>query len=199
MAMGLLKRALHLISIVAVFPLAAIYKLTGSRGLFAGQGQLLSLLPGKAGSYLRVAYYSMTLEECNSNGYIGFGSFFAHPDAKMGEGVYIGAYCIIGKALLGDHTTIGSGVHILSGKRQHGFSEIGKPIQEQKGVFERISIGENCWIGDLSVVMASLGRQNVVGAGSVVTKHFGDFEVLAGNPARVIKNLLIENEATGNR
>lgn len=97
---------------------------------------------------------------------------------------------MIGKAVLGEHATIGNGVHILSGKRQHGFNEIGKPIQEQKGVFERITIGENCWIGDLSVIMASLGKQNVVGAGSVVTKASGDFEVLVGNSAGVIKILI---------
>lgn len=67
---------MHIISIAVVFSLSAAYRLTGSRGLFAGQGQLLALFSGKIGSYLRVAYYSMTLEECSSQAYVGFGSFF---------------------------------------------------------------------------------------------------------------------------
>lgn len=170
-------------------PLAVLYKITGSHDLFAGQAQLLSLVPGKTGSYLRVAYYRMTLERCPAGGYIGFGSFFAHPEVELGIGYYIGAYNIIGMASLGNHVTIASHVSILSGKRQHGYKEIGTPIQEQKGVFTKISIGENCWIGNGAIVMADLGIQNVVAAGSVVTEKTGDFEVLGGNPAKVIKNI----------
>lgn len=35
----------------------------------------------------------------------------------------------------------------------------------------------------------SLGDNVVVGAGSVITKSFGDDAIIAGNPARIIKNL----------
>lgn len=187
--MGILKAALRSFSSAIVLPLALLYRVSGSRGLFAGQGQLLSLIPGKLGSYLRVAYYRATLRGCSPDSFIGFGSFFAHPEAEVGRGVYIGAYCVIGMASIGEDATIGSGVHILSGARQHGFKEIGTPIQEQKGEFRKVSIGRNCWIGDRAVIMADIGAQNVIGAGSVVAKKTGDYEVLAGNPARVVKKL----------
>ena len=36
----------------------------------------------------------------------------------------------------------------------------------------------------------TLGKQNVVGAGSIVTKDTGDYLIVAGNPARVIRSLL---------
>lgn len=195
----LVQKIVFALCLAATAPLYLLYRLTRSRSLFAGQGQFLSLVPGKIGSYLRVAYYSKTLERCGTTGYIGFGTFFAHPEVELGAGYYIGSYNIIGMAKIGDHATIASHVSILSGKNQHGYREIGKPIQEQPGVYRRITIGENCWIGNGAVIMDDLGLQNVVAAGSVVTSRTGDFEVLAGNPARVVKTLAANPEESGQR
>ena len=186
---NVLQRAIFGFCLLFISPLFFLYRLTGSRSLFAGQAQALALVPGKFGSYLRVAYYCKTLRRCSKQGYIGFGSFFAHPEAELGICYYIGAYTIIGKALIGDHATIASHVSVLSGKNQHGFMEIGKPIQEQSGFFAEISIGENCWIGNNSVVMADLGRHTVVAAGSVVVSSTQGEEIVAGNPARVVKKI----------
>lgn len=191
----LIKKCLSLFCLTLVMPLVLLYRLTRSEDLFTGQGQGLSLIPGKLGSYMRVAYYQMTLKACPANGYIGFGSFFSHSEVELGAGYYIGAYCIIGMAKIGSHATIGSGVHILSGKHQHEYREIGKPIQEQKRMFKTITIGENCWIGSKAVVMEDLGRQNIVGAGSVVTTYYGDYVILGGNPSRVIGKLSTDTEA----
>lgn len=185
----LVKKVIFTVCLIITAPLYLLFKITGSRSLFAGQGQFLALVPGKTGSYLRVAYYCMTLERCYSQGYIGFGSFFSHPDTEIGIGYYIGAYTIIGKAKIGDHATISSYVSILSGKNQHGYKEIDRPIQEQPGVFRMISIGNNCWIGNGAIVMDDLGVQNVVAAGSVVSQSTGNYVILAGNPAVVLRSL----------
>jgi len=183
-----LKNLLFAVCLLLTAPLYLLFKVTRSKDLFSGQAQLLSLIPGKCGSYLRVAYYHMTLEKCPLDGYIGFGTFFAHPDAEVGKAVYIGSYCIIGMSRIGDHATIASGVSILSGKNQHGYKEIGKPIQEQQGVFKKITIGSNSWIGNGAVIMADLGVQNVVAAGSVVSSATNDYDILSGNPAQLLKN-----------
>jgi len=185
----LIQKMIFAVCIVITAPLFLLYKITRSENLFCGQATLLALIPGKIGSYIRVAYYSMTLERCPRNVYIGFGTFFAHPEVELGAGCYIGAYNIIGMAKIGDHATIASHVSILSGKHQHGYKELGKPIQEQPGVYKKISIGENCWVGNGAVIMDDLGIQNIVAAGSVVTNKTNDYEVLAGNPAKVIKTL----------
>ncbi len=174
---------------LCVWPLAMLVRVAGSESFFVAAGQFLALVPGKIGSYLRVAFYGITLESCARDVYIGFGSYFSHPQARVGHGVYIGAYCIVGMTNIGDQCTIGSGVHILSGKRQHGFREIGKPIQQQPGEFTRVTIGENTWIGNGAIVMADIGRQNVIGAGAVVVKPTEDLKVLAGNPAQVISTI----------
>lgn len=191
---SLVKQALSAFGILVTSPLAFLYRLSGSDSLFVGQGQLLALIPGKIGSYFRVAYYNMTLSKCPREGYIGFGSYFSHPEVELGTGYYIGAYCIIGMAKIGNHATIASGVHILSGKNQHGYKEIGRPIQEQLGAFEEVHVGENCWIGSGAIVMADLGVQNVVAAGSVVAKKTEDHVVLSGNPAIIVKKLEVSSE-----
>lgn len=175
--------------LILVSPLAFLYRATRSSEVFTAAGQVLSLVPGKLGSYLRVAYYSLTLSRCSREGFIGFGSFFSHADVELEQGYFIGGYCIIGKVRMGKGVTIGSHVSILSGKRQHGFEDLDKPIQEQGGVFTQISIGDNCWIGNNAVVMADLGTQCIVGGGSVVTKPQESYCVLAGNPARIIRKL----------
>ena len=55
-------------------------------------------------------------------------------------------------------------------------------------LFGRISLGNNVVIGMNSILLPGSGTGNncVVGAGSVVTKKFGDNLVIAGNPAKVI-------------
>lgn len=193
----IVQQIIFALSLLATSPLWLLYKITGSKDLFAGQGQLLALIPGKIGSYARVAYYNKTLECCPCKGYIGFGTFFAHPEVELGEGYYIGAYNIIGMAKIGAHATIASHISILSGKHQHGYKEIGKPIQEQKGVFRMITIGENCWIGNGAIIMDDLGRQNVVAAGSVIVNKTNDYEILAGNPAKVVKSFCVTDAARG--
>lgn len=54
-----------------------------------------------------------------------------------------------------------------------------------------ITIGDNCWAGGGVTILpgVTLGDNVVIGAGSVVTKSYGDNVVLAGNPARIIKEL----------
>ena len=183
---SMVQRIAYLIATTLTCPLFIPARITGGEGLFCAFGQFLALFPGKTGSYLRVAYYGKTLHHCSKKVSIGFGSFFSHRNAAVEEGVYIGAYCIVGMAKIGKNCTIGSHVSVLSGKRQHGFDQVGVPIQEQGGIFEQVRVGENCWIGERSVIMADLGRQCVVGAGSVVIKSFADLSIVGGNPARIL-------------
>ncbi len=51
------------------------------------------------------------------------------------------------------------------------------------------SIGEDVWIGDGAVIFAgvSIGTGAVIARNAVVTKSVGDYEIVAGNPARCIR------------
>ncbi|UQS82932.1 sugar O-acetyltransferase [Bombilactobacillus folatiphilus] len=59
------------------------------------------------------------------------------------------------------------------------------------GLGRPITIGNNVWIGGSSVILpgVSLGDNVIVGANSTVTKSFGDNVVIAGSPAKIIKQL----------
>ena len=144
------------------------------------------MAPGILGDYLRIAYYRLTLDECALGSRIQFGSFFAHPQAKVGRGVYIGSYCVLGRTEIGDRTQVASGAQILSGKRQHSRDSDGRMQGSDHGEFSTISIGADCWIGAAAVVMADAGTGSTVGAGSVVTKAIPPGTVAVGSPARVI-------------
>lgn len=188
---SMLKKMLQWLGLICAFPFYVLYLLTFKNiFFFVGIGQLLSLIPEKIGSFVRVGYYRMTLESCAASAYIGFGAYFSKVSVEVGEGVYISANCLIGSVKLCDNVGLSPGVQILSGRHQHSISEIGKPFLQQKGgVFKKIIIGENSWVGQNAIIMANVGKQNMIGAGSVVVKDTGDYEVLVGNPAKVISKL----------
>lgn len=187
----ILKHIVNMLFMVSSSPLVLIFlscALFGNRdGIFWSLSQFLSLFPGKTGSYLRKGFYRLTMTRCPSDCAIMFGTIFSQVDTEIGKGVYIGPQCNIGSSRIGDFCTIGSGVHILSGKKQHCFDDLDTPIREQGGNLEKITIGEDSWIGNCDIIMANVGIKCVVGAGSVVTKDVADFSVVAGNPARLIK------------
>jgi acetyltransferase-like isoleucine patch superfamily enzyme len=50
-------------------------------------------------------------------------------------------------------------------------------------------IGDDCWIGANSVIVAGvhIGTGSIVGAGSIVTHDVPAYSVAVGNPAKVVK------------
>jgi len=90
----------------------------------------------------------------------------------------------IGRIEIGDYTQIGPGVAIISGN--HDTSNLRSHIED------KVVIGRSCWLGANSVVLPGvhLGDHTIVGAGAVVTKSFPEGRVvIAGNPAKPVKNL----------
>lgn len=173
--------------ILVMLPAGVLSAFGRFRGMFEFFSRLFSFVPGIIGDYARRAYYVMTLQSCSMRCCISFGTFFAHREAVVEEGVYIGAYCIIGRAHIGAKTQIASNVHVLSGGHQHTRDELGNITGSEEGSFDEITIGPNCWIGTSAIVMADVGEGSTIGAGSVVTKEIPPKVVAVGNPARVIK------------
>lgn len=199
----LAKRTAKSLSLILTLPLYLAFRASSltSGGCFASFSQGLSLIPGKAGVYLRASFYHLACPETSDEIFVGFLTILSHQNTSIARGVYIGPQCNIGMCSIGENSLVGSGVHILSGSRQHRFNNPDVPIQEQGGTFEKIQIGADCWIGNQAVVMAQTPDKTIIAAGSVVTKPMESGDIVAGNPARVVRNRFVEssgaNEAAG--
>ena len=101
-------------------------------------------------------------------------------------GVYINAN---NGVYIGDYTNLGPNVGIVSSN--HDFVN-----NDQYVAAAPIHIGRYCWLGMGAVVLPGvrLGDFTIVGANAVVTRSFEEgYCVLAGNPARVIRQLSKED------
>jgi len=175
--------------IVAAFPLAAVSGFGRLEPVFYFGAQWCALLPGWPGDCFRAAFYRLTLKSCAADTRIQFGSFFAHPHAVMGRGVYIGCHCVMGRADIGDRTQIASGVQIISGRKQHGRASDGRILGAEHDNFETIAVGADCWIGAGAILMADVGARTTIGAGSVVAYPIPSDCIAVGNPAKVVRRL----------
>jgi acetyltransferase-like isoleucine patch superfamily enzyme len=179
------------LAMLLVLPAVLLYALgcavLGSERAFPGWSQLFGLIPGLTGVLLRRAFYRMVLRRCGPDVTVSFGTIFSHPTIEVGRGVYIGAYCCLGDITLEDDVLLGSHVSIPNGGGQHGTARLDVPLRDQPGEWPRVIIGRDTWLGDRVIVLANVGRQCIVGAGSVVTKPLPERVVAVGVPARVIR------------
>ena len=62
-----------------------------------------------------------------------------------------------------------------------------RPLYSKGAVF----IGDNVWIGDKATILpgVKIGEGAVVAANAVVTKDVPAYSMVAGNPAKVIKQI----------
>src|SRR5262245_54620040 len=152
-----------------------------------GSSELLSLVPGLLGQYLRRAFLARVLAGgCAPSAVIGFGTIFSKAGARIDANVYIGPRCHLGLVHLEADVLLAAGVHIPSGPHTHGTDTRG-PIREQPGTRRLVRVGAGTWIGSNAVVLADVGRDSIVGAGAVVTSPLPDRVVAAGVPARVVR------------
>ncbi|NJN52422.1 MAG: acyltransferase [Gammaproteobacteria bacterium] len=87
---------------------------------------------------------------------------------------------------IGDNCMLASGAY-LSDADWHDIYDRTRPI----GKTAPIVLADNVWVGDGAVICkgVSIGRNSIVGAGSVVTNDVADNVIVAGNPARVVREL----------
>ena len=122
---------------------------------------------------------------------------YASPISKGEVALYIGAKCVVGynnhfvaikSVVIGDGVLTANNVYIADSS--HHYEDIARPIVEQGTRFVReVVIGSGAWLGEnVCVIGASVGKNSVIGANSVVTRDIPDFCVAVGAPAVVVKH-----------
>lgn len=124
----------------------------------------------------------------------------------IGNNVYVGDDTIISSfsnVSIGNNIAISYGVgifdnvsHPMNDKRRHehfcsimGLSE--EIISKDEIKYKDITIGDGVWIGFNAVILkgVTIGKGAIVGACSVVTTDVPPYTVVAGNPAKVVKQI----------
>jgi acetyltransferase-like isoleucine patch superfamily enzyme len=100
------------------------------------------------------------------------------------QGIFVG---VMKSVKIGDDVLIGEYVSIR--EANHAFDDLSLPIRLQGMVGEPISIGDDCWVGRGSCILpgSELARGVVVGANSVVSGSIAGNSIIAGSPARVLR------------
>jgi acetyltransferase-like isoleucine patch superfamily enzyme len=86
---------------------------------------------------------------------------------------------------IGDHCAIGRNVMIMD----FDAHEITYEDGSQNRITAPVSIGKHVWIGAGATILkgVTIGDNAIIGAGSVVTKDVPPNVIVAGNPARIIR------------
>jgi serine acetyltransferase len=114
----------------------------------------------------------------------------------------IGDRCVIGRGshivahysiVIGDDVFTGPNVYVTD--QNHGYTDPGMPIGRQWPSNTAVSIGAGSWLGAGVIVLpgACIGQNVVVAAGSVVRGQVPDRCVVAGVPARVVREYVTGN------
>lgn len=123
---------------------------------------------------------------------------FYSPNISIGNDVYIGGNAhihAIDEVVIEDGCVLSEFVYISD--LAHGFHPdkglIMKQELEKKG---KVHIHKNVFIGLHCCILpnVTLGEHCIVGTGSVVTKSFPAYSIIAGNPAKMIKRYDFETK-----
>ncbi len=119
---------------------------------------------------------------------IGDESFIGHQCAfSVGESIQIGAHCL----LAGGVRVMDMDGHPLDAEERRA----GRPTPPE--AIRPVRIGDDVWIGGEARILkgVTIGDRSIVAAASVVTHDVPPDVVVAGNPARVVKQLVPGEDA----
>ncbi|MFT4188379.1 MAG: acyltransferase [Aeromicrobium sp.] len=132
----------------------------------------------------RVRIFPGLRAECHQNGTIRIGD-----NVSIGQNFHLVA---IGPLEIGAGTLISGSVFVTD--MDHEYRDTTRPVHEQEYLYARTKIGENCFLGIGSRILAGtiLGDGCIVGANSVVRGVYPPHSVIVGIPGRIVKQVEAE-------
>ncbi|MEL7250862.1 MAG: acyltransferase [Bacteroidota bacterium] len=128
---------------------------------------------------------------CGKKVNIGTGARFGRgSQIEIGDYSGIGMYCKVPSNIkIGNYVMMGPHVTIHNSK--HNFERTDIPMIKQGATtLGQSTIEDDVWIGSHAIILpgVDIKEGTIVGAGSVVTKTFPPYSIIAGNPARLIRS-----------
>ena len=126
--------------------------------------------------------YSVIESFCCINNAVG--------DVIIGDHTRVGLHnTIIGPVTIGSHVNMAQGITVTA--LNHNFTDTEKRIDEQGISTTPVTIEDDIWIGANATILSgvNIGRHSVIAAGAVVTKDVPPHSLVAGVPAKVIKQI----------
>lgn len=157
---------------------------------------------------IKLAYFQAKWRSLNPHNHTVVTNVFDHKDISVGKETYglitVYRWGSDGEALqIGSCCSIASGVKFILGGN-HATNTIstypfahyydgGKIVAESRGP---IIIEDDVWIGtDVTILSGiTVGKGAVIAAGSMIVKDVPPYAIMGGNPAKVIRYRLSENE-----
>ena len=129
---------------------------------------------------------------------IQYAGIHYNPTIIIGDGTLVGKNCsiaAINRVEIGKHVLFAGYVHITD--HSHGYEDILQPIAPQRlSCKGPVIIEDDCWLGFSCEILSGvhIGKHSVVAARSVVTKDVPPYSIVAGNPAKIIKQYNFETK-----
>jgi len=158
-----------------------------------GEGSLLAFPPGAMYNerWIRIGSHTMIGPYVSLSAGMAPGQeMVSDPVVSIGDRTLIGRGShIVGHFCVEVGDDIQTGPYVYITDQNHTYADPEVPIGRQWPVESSVHIGSGSWLGTGVVVLpgARIGRNVVVGAGSVVTGEIPDHCVAVGSPAQVVK------------
>jgi acetyltransferase-like isoleucine patch superfamily enzyme len=111
-------------------------------------------------------------------------------DVIIGNHTRIGLHnTIIGPVTIGSHVNLAQGITITA--LNHNFDDSEKRIDQQGISTKEVVLEDDIWVGANAVILpgVTIGKHAVVAAGAIVTKDVPPHSLVAGVPAKVIRQI----------
>jgi len=112
---------------------------------------------------------------------------------RMGDRVFVNSGAVVFSVLevtIGDDVALANEAYLMDSD-SHGIE--GRPVKNAP-----VRIGNGSWIGARAIILpgVTVGERCLVAAGAVVSKDVPDCTLVAGNPARVVRELVYPDGVT---
>ncbi len=150
--------------------------------------------------FKKLRWKSILNSEIHRSSKVESGSLFVN--SKMGKHSFCGYDCQIVNTEIGAFCSISNNVVIGGGRHPmewvsmspvfyEGRDSVKKKFSEHARIpNQKVTIGHDVWIGEKVLISqgVNIGTGAVIGMGSVVTKDVEPYSIVAGSPAKFIRN-----------